>query len=253
MVALLADVAAPYNPNAIDLDLARGGPSSAHLLGGDKFGRDVLSRLIHASRVSLSIGLVVVSIYVTIGTLLGSLSGYYRGALDNVIMRITDMVMSFPSLMLILVIVGLVGPSIYNVMVVLGLLGWPSICRLVRAEFLSLRERDFVTAAQALGATSTRIIFRHMLPNTVSVITVGATFGVARAILTEAGLSFLGMGVQPPTASWGNMLMDAQSLTILESMPWLWIPPGLMILVSVLAINFMGDGLRDALDPRMQL
>lgn len=253
LVAMLADVVAPYDPNAVDLRVALTGPGDSHLLGTDRLGRDVLSRLIHASRVSLSVGLVAVSIYVTIGTVLGGLAGFYRGLVDSMLMRLTDMVMSFPALMLILVIVGLVGPSIYNVMGVIGLLGWPPVARLVRAEFLSLRERDFALAAQALGATGPRIILRHMLPNTMGVVMVAATFGMAWAILLEAGLSFLGLGVQPPTASWGNMLIDAQSLTILESMPWLWLPPGLIILISVLAINFAGDGLRDALDPRMQL
>jgi len=253
LIAILADVIAPYDPNAIDLQLARTGPSSSHLLGTDRAGRDVCSRLIHASRVSLSVGLVAVSIYLVIGTALGAVAGYSGGLTGAIIMRVTDMVMAFPALMLILVIVGLVGPSIYNTMGVIGLLGWPPICRLVRAEFLSLRERDFVHAARTLGATAPRIIFRHVLPNTVGILTVAATFGIASAILLEAGLSFLGMGVQPPTASWGNMLIDAQSLAILESMPWLWVPPGLMILISILAINFMGDGLRDALDPKLRL
>lgn len=253
LLAILADLVAPYEPDAVDLRAALRGPEDAYLLGTDRFGRDVLSRLIHASRVSLSVGVVAVSIYVTIGTVLGGVAGFYRGFIDSVLMRLTDMVMSFPALMLILVIVGLVGPSIYNVMVVIGLLGWPPVARLVRADFLSLRERDFVLAARAIGATGSRIMLRHMLPNTVGVVMVAATFGMAHAILIEAALSFLGFGVQPPTASWGNMLIDAQSLTILESMPWLWLPPGFMILISVLAINFAGDGLRDALDPRMQL
>lgn len=253
LVAVLADVVAPHDPNAVNLGRALAEPGGAHLLGTDRFGRDVLSRLIHASRVSLSVGIVAVSIYLTIGVVVGGMAGFYRGFADGVLMRLTDMVMSFPTLMLILVIVGLVGPSIYNVMGVIGLLGWPPVARLVRADFLSLRERDFVLAARAIGATDARIMWRHMLPNTVGVVVVAATFGMAYAILIEAALSFLGFGVQPPTASWGNMLIDAQSLTILASIPWLWLPPGLAILTSVLAINFTGDGLRDALDPRMQL
>jgi peptide/nickel transport system permease protein len=194
--------------------------------------------------------LVAVAIYLVIGTVLGVIAGNLGGPVDGVIMRIADVVLSFPSLMLIIVIVSVIGPSIYNVMLVIGLLGWPAVCRLVRGNALSLRERDFVTAARAAGVGTTRTAFRHILPNTLGEIIVAGTFGVAAAILTEAGLSFLGLGVQPPMASWGNMLIDAQSLTILESMPWLWLPPGLMIALSVLSINFVGDGLRDALDPR---
>jgi peptide/nickel transport system permease protein len=167
-------------------------------------------------------------------------------------MRLADMVLSFPSIIVIITIVSILGPSLWNVMLVIGLLGWPPISRLVRAEFLTLRERDFVVASRSIGAPNGRIIFRHVLPNAMTPVIVNATFGMAQAILLEAGLSFLGLGVQPPTASWGNMLNEAQSITILEGMPWLWIPPGVMIALAVLSINFVGDGLRDALDPRMR-
>jgi peptide/nickel transport system permease protein len=249
--AVFAPQISGYDPYRIDLASARQAPSAHHLLGTDDIGRDVFSRVLHGARVSLSVGLVAVSIYAAIGTILGAFSGYYRGLVDSVIQRFTDTVMCFPGLIIIIAIVSIVGPSIYNVMIVIGLLNWPDICRLVRGQFLSLREQEFVLAARAIGARDRHIIFRQILPNTVAPITVAATFGVAAAILTEAGLSFLGLGVQPPTASWGNMLNAAQSGTVLQKMPWLWVPPGILIALSVLSINFIGDGLRDALDPRL--
>lgn len=251
-LAVFGKYVMPHDPNNIIVDVVSDAPSARYPLGLDQVGRDNLSRLIDATRISLSVGVVAVGIYVTIGIVLGSLAGYFGGWVDVAIMRSADMVLSFPSLMLILVVVSVVGPSIWNVMVVLGLLGWPPVARLVRGEFLSLRERDFVQAAVAMGGRDARIIFRHVLPNAMAPILVAATFGTAQAILTEASLSFLGLGVQPPQASWGNMLTAAQSLSILEKQPWLWVPPGLMIFTSVLAINFVGDGLRDALDPRLK-
>ena len=250
VIAILAPVIAPYDPNEIDLFATAQGPSRAHLLGTDDIGRDVLSRLIYGTRVSLSVGLVSVTIYVLIGTVLGSLSGYFGGWVDSTIQRFTDAVMCFPSLIIIVAAVAIVGPSIYNVMIVIGLLTWPGICRLVRGQILTLREREFVEAARAMGAPPWKVIFSHLLPNTIAPITVAATFGVAAAILTEAGLSFLGLGVQPPTPSWGNLINTAQSAAVLQQMPWLWVPAGVMIDLSVLSINFIGDGLRDALDPR---
>jgi len=250
LVAVLAPAIAPYDPYKIDLRQSYAAPGRAHLLGTDISGRDVLSRLIHASRVSLSVGLVSVSIYLIIGTILGAFAGYYGRSVDMLIMRLADVVLSFPVLIIIITVVAIVGPNVYNIMMTIGFLGWPPTARLVRGLFLSLREQDFTLAARMVGARDGRIIFRHILPNVYAPIIVAGTFGVAAAILIEAGLSFLGLGVQPPTASWGNMLTDAQSLTILESMPWLWIPPGVMIVLAVLSINFVGDGLRDALDPR---
>ena len=250
-IAILApQVTGGRDPYISDLKDFRASPSKIHPLGTDAIGRDVFSRLIYASRVSLSVGLVAVAIRLVIGIILGLTAGYLGGAVDSAIMRLADIIMCFPSLMLILIIVSVIGPSIYNVMAVMGLLGWPGVCRLVRGNVLSLREQDFVVAARAVGVRDYQIAFRHILPNTIAEIIVAGTFGVAGAILMEAGLSFLGLGVQPPMPSWGNMLLDAQSLTILESMPWLWVPPGLMIALSVLSINFIGDGLRDALDPR---
>jgi len=250
LIAIFAPLIATHDPNEIDLFATSQSPSSAHWLGTDDIGRDVFSRMVYGTRISLSVGLVSVTIYVIIGTILGSISGYFGGWVDSTIQRFTDAIMCFPSLIIIIAAVAIIGPSIYNVMIVIGLLTWPGICRLVRGQFLSLREREFVEAARSMGAKPNRIIFRHLLPNAIAPITVAATFGVAAAILTEAGLSFLGLGVQPPTASWGNMINTAQSAAVLQQMPWLWIPAGIMIALAVLSINFVGDGLRDALDPR---
>jgi peptide/nickel transport system permease protein len=249
--AVAAPLVAANDPYKVDISAYRAGPVANHPLGTDSSGRDVFSRLLYAGRVSLSVGLVAVAIYTLIGVILGAFSGFYGGWLDSCIMRLADIVLSFPALILIITVVSVLGPSIYNIMIVIGLLGWPPIARIVRALFLSLREREFVLASRTVGASNGRIIFRHMLPNALAPVIVAATFGMANAILLEAGLSFLGLGVQPPTPSWGNMLKDAQSLTVLESMPWLWIPPGTMIALAVLSINFIGDGLRDALDPHL--
>jgi peptide/nickel transport system permease protein len=250
--AVLAPVVSAIDPNRIDLSSANAPPDARHILGTDKTGRDVWARLVYAARVSVSVGIISVGIFITIGTILGALSGYLGGGVDMVIQRLTEIVMTFPSLILIITVVSLVGPSIYNVFLVIGLLGWPATCRLVRAEVLALREREFTVAARCVGAPTRQIIVRHILPNVVAPVTVAATLGVAGAILTETSLSFLGLGVQPPTASWGNMLSAATSTNVLARMPWLWLPPGLCIALSVLAINFIGDGLRDALDPRRE-
>ncbi len=249
--AAAAPIISPYEPQKIDVKALKKPPSESHLLGTDGAGRDVLSRLIYAARISLSVGLVAAGIAVAIGTVLGLISGYYGGNVDFWIMRLTDVVMTIPTLIIIITVVAAVGPGIYNVMVVLGIFGWPGTCRLVRGEALSFREREFTTAARCLGVPRIRIVFSHILPNVVAPIIVAGTFFVASAILTEAALSFLGIGVQIPTATWGNMLTEAQSLTTLEQMAWLWIPPGLMITITVLSINFLGDALRDALDPRL--
>lgn len=250
--AVGAPVIARKNPYKVDLSSYRKPPSTAHVLGTDAAGRDVFSRLLYAGRVSLSVGLVAVSIYTAIGMTLGALAGYGGGWIDGLAMRLADVFLSFPSLIIIITMVAVLGPSIYNVMLAIGLLGWPPIARLLRGDLLSLREREFVTAARSIGAPGWRIVIRHLLPNALAPIIVAATFGIANAILLEAGLSFLGLGVPLPTASWGNMLTDAQSLTVLSTMPWLWIPPGVMIALAVLSINFIGDGLRDALDPHLQ-
>ena len=251
-MSILAPLIAPTDPLKVDLAFFRKPPSPAHWLGTDSAGRDVLSRLIYAGQVSLTVGLVAALMSSGIGLALGSIAGAFGGWVDALIMRLTDVVLSFPALVVIITLVALVGPSMVTIMVGIGLFFWPTACRLVRALALSLREQDFFLAARALGATRSRLITRHLVPSVLSPLTVTATFAVAQAILLEAALSFLGLGVRPPQPSWGNMLTDAQSLTILETMPWLWLPPGLMIAITVLAINFIGDGLRDALDPRQR-
>jgi peptide/nickel transport system permease protein len=250
LVAIFADPIGRVDPLSIDLAAARSGPSASHPFGVDRVGRDVFSRVVHASRVSLSVGIGAVLIFTSIGVVLGAAAGFYGGWVDSLILRCADIVLAFPAILIVLVAVSLTGPGLAQLILLLGLVGWPHIARLVRGQLLSLRELDFVTAARALGVSNFRLVVRHILPNTVGVIVVAATFGVASTILAEAALSFLGMGVQPPTPSWGNMLSDAQSISVLNSLPWLWMPPGLAICVTILAINFLGDGLRDALDPR---
>ena len=253
VLAVLAPLVQRYSPIELNLDAMSSPPSAAHWLGTDTTGRDVWSRVIHAGRVSLSVGLVAVSISTFIGVVIGGIAGYAGGKADLLLMRFTDMVMAFPSLVMIITVASVLGPSIYNTMLVIGSLTWPGIARLVRGQFLSFREQQFVLAARAVGVPPVWIMLRHLFPNVVGTVTVAATFGMANAILQEASLSFLGLGVQAPTPSWGNMLRDAQTLNILEGMPWLWLAPGLMIALAVLSINFIGDGLRDALDPRSTL
>ncbi len=252
-LAILAPWIQRYSPIELNLDAMSQAPSAEHWLGTDTTGRDVWARIVHAGRVSLSVGLVAVAISTCAGIVIGSIAGYAGGRTDMVLMRLTDMVMAFPSLVMIITVASVLGPSMYNTMLVIGGLTWPGIARLVRGQFLSFREQQFVLAARSIGVPPWQIMVRHLFPNVVGTVTVAATFGMANAILQEASLSFLGLGVQAPTPSWGNMLQDAQSQTILEGAPWLWIAPGLMIALAVLSINFIGDGLRDALDPRSTL
>ncbi len=232
------------------LATANQAPSAEHWFGTDRNGRDVLARTLVGGRVSLAVGLIATVFSTLIGTTLGAIAGYYRRA-DLVIMRIVDIVMSFPTIILLLIAVSVLGPGIINLMIMIGLITWTIPCRIVRGQFLLLREADFTTASRVIGLTDREIVLKHILPNSIAPLLVYASLGVASAVLIEAGLSYLGLGVQPPTPSWGNMLTDAQSLTVLESMPWLWIPPGTMIALAVLSINFIGDGLRDALDPHL--
>lgn len=249
LMAISAPLIAPYDPYEVN-ESFNAPPSSEHWLGTDQVGRDILSRLIYAARVSLLVGVGAVAISVTIGTILGLLSGYYGGKIDMLIMRFTDVFMSFPHLMLILVVVSVVGPSLMNIILVIGLLFWTGVARLVRGSVLQVKQLDYIKASVVLGLKTPRILFQHILPNVMAPILVNATFGIAAAIIIEASLSFLGLGVQPPIASWGNMLTDAQSLTVLSTQPWVWVPPGLLIMITVLSVNFIGDGLRDALDPK---
>lgn len=249
-IAILAPLIAPYDPIKVDAKAFGKPPSLEHLLGTDRSGRDVLSRLMHGARVSLSVGVVAVTIYLVIGITLGSLAGYRRGLTDAIIGRVTDTVMSFPGLIIILAVVPIVGRSPLNIMIVIGLLNWPAVTRLVRGEFLSLREREYTLAARGIGARDRRIILRHILPNVTGPLVVLASFGMAEAMIIEAGLSVLGLGIQPPDASWGGELQAATDVGVLTQKPWLWMGPGAAIAIAVLSINFIGDGLRDALDPR---
>jgi peptide/nickel transport system permease protein len=253
LLAAFAPLVARVEPNAIDLRARGQGPSAQHWFGTDRTGRDTFARTLYAGRVSLAIGIVAAAISIVIGAFLGALAGFFGKWVDGLIMRITDIVMTFPSIVIILTVVALTGPGLFKTMLVIGLLNWPIPCRLVRAKFLSLREQEFLTAARAIGATPARLIGVHAFPNTVDVLVVYASFGVVNAILLEAGLSFLGLGVQPPTASWGNMINVARNLQVLEQFPWQWAPAGVAIVLTVLATNFIGDGLRDALDPRMNI
>jgi len=250
--AILAPQITRQDRDRPNMAIVEQAPSRDHWLGTDELGRDVFARLLYGGRVSLTVGLVAVSLYLTIGVVLGSLAGYYGGVVDSLIMRVTDVILVIPFFPLALTMAAVLGPSVYNTMIIIGLLGWTGICRLVRGEFLTLRKRDFVEAAIAEGASDSRIIFRHILPNAMAPIVVAATLGVAGAVLSEAALSFLGLGVQQPLPSWGNMLSAAISLKVLLLQPWLWIPPGLVIFLAVLAVNLVGDGLRDALDPRLK-
>ena len=251
--AIAASLLTPYDPLKQDLRNLRKPPTSEHWLGTDGLGRDIMTRVLFAGRISLTVGLVSVSISACVGVMIGVAAGYWGGKTDMLLMRLTDMVMTFPSLVIIITVAAAFGPSVYNAMLIIGLLTWPSIARLVRGQFLSLRTQQFVTAARSIGVSNWEIAFKHIFPNTISSITVAITFGMANSILLEASLSFLGLGVPQPAASWGNMLRDAQGMNILEGMPWIWLPPGIMIALSVLSINFIGDGLRDALDPRSLL
>lgn len=248
--AIFAPQLAPHDPNKANLRARNQAPSREHPLGTDDMGRDILSRTLYGGRISISVGLVSAGIALTLGMILGAVAGYFGGAVDTVIMRLADVFYSFPFLILAITISAIFGPSIYNTMIILGVLSWPGPARLLRAEFLKFKTTDFVAAATALGAGPWRIMFRHILPNAFSPLLVSATLEVASSILSEAGLSFLGLGVPPPAPSWGNMLNRARPLYILSGMPWMWIPPGLAVFVVVLSINFVGDGLRDALDPR---
>ncbi len=250
LIAFLAPLVSPYDPGKTEVSVKLASPSLQHFLGTDQLGRDVFSRMLYGSQVSLSVGFVAVAISILIGTFVGAISGYYGRWIDSVLMRFVDIMLCFPSFFLILTVVALLGPSLFKVMVVIGITSWMGTSRFVRAEFLSLRERDFAQAAKALGVKDRRIIFRHILPNALAPVFVTATLDVASAILVEAGLSFLGFGVQPPAPSWGNILTEGR--TYIFDAWWLTVFPGLAILMTVLSFNLLGEGLRDALDPRLR-
>jgi len=250
LVSILAQVIVPYDPNSINAWAVLSPPTWQHWFGTDELGRDVLSRIIFGARISLKVGFVAVGIAVSIGTVVGLISGYYSGLVDATLMRFVDIMLCFPAFFLILAVITIREPSIWNIMIVIGLTGWMGVARLVRAETLSIREMDYILAARCIGCSDARIIFRHILPNAMSPMLVSASLGVAGAILTESALSFLGIGVLPPTPSWGNILTSGKDY--IEFAWWLSLFPGLSILVTVLAYNLLGEGIRDALDPRVK-
>ncbi len=248
--AIFAPWLAPFDPNFINVDALLLPPSMDHFMGTDALGRDIFSRILYGGRVSLWVGFVAVGIATAIGLVLGLTAGYFGRFVDEIIMRGVDVMLCFPSFFLILAVIAFLEPSLTNIMIVIGLTGWMGVARLVRAETLTIRERDYVLAARAAGAGPGRIIFRHILPNAIAPVLVSATLGVAGAILTESSLSFLGLGVQPPDASWGNMLLEGKE--VLGIAWWLSVFPGLAILFTVLGYNLLGESLRDLLDPRLK-
>jgi peptide/nickel transport system permease protein len=249
IVSLFAPLLAPYDPNQINAWQVLSPPTWQHWFGTDELGRDVFSRVLYGSQISLKVGFVAIGIAVIIGTVVGLVSGYYSGIVDTLLMRVVDIMLCFPAFFLILAVITFLRPSIWYIMIVIGLTGWMGVARLVRAETLSIREMDYIMAARCIGCSDARIIFRHILPNAMSPVLVSATLGIAGAILTESALSFLGIGVQPPTPSWGNILTSGKDY--IEFAWWLSLFPGVAILITVLSYNLLGEGIRDALDPRI--
>ncbi len=247
LIALLAPIIVPYDPYKINVYKVLEPPSKEHLFGTDELGRDVFSRVLYGARVSLKVGIIAMGIAIITGTLFGSIAGYYGGFIDSFIMRLVDVMLSFPTLFLILAIVAVLEPNIYIIMAVIGLTGWMDVARLVRAEVLSLKEREFVLASKAIGASSVRIILKHILPNAIYPVIVAATFAVGGAILIESGLSFLGLGIQPPEPSWGGILSVGKDYITVAW--WMSFFPGIAIFLTVLSFNLFGEALRDALDP----
>ncbi len=249
----------PYASGKIQVTLINKPPSFSHWLGTDQLGRDILTRLMQAGRISLTIGLASMVLSVILGAVLGAIAGFYRGIVDNIIMRLADILMSMPGLPLLIIMGAILSewkvPSdyrLYVIMIILSLVGWPGLARLVRGQILSLREQAFMQAADVLGIKDYRKIIYHLIPNVLPILIVVSTLGVAGSILGESALSYLGLGVVPPTPSWGNMISAANSLIDFQKRPWLWIPPGFAIFITVVSINLLGDALRDALDPKMR-
>jgi peptide/nickel transport system permease protein len=257
LISILGPILSPYNMAAIDLSNTTASPSLAHLLGTDANGRDNLTRVMYAGRISLAVGFLSVLIQVVIGGALGVIAGYYGGIIDSIIMRLVDIFSCLPTLPILMMLGAImldlkVRPEnkMYVLMLIIGLLSWPGLCRLVRGEILSLREKEYMQATEALGLKDRRKMFKHLLPNTAATIIVTAALGVGSAILTESGLSFLGLGVTVPTPSWGALIQSVDDMDTLQNYPWLWVPAGICILLTVVSVNLIGDGLRDALDPK---
>lgn len=252
LLALFADVIADYDTVVIKQNLASRlqGPTAAHWLGTDEFGRDIFARLIHGTRVSLKVGILAVGLAIVVGGILGAISGFYGGTIDNIIMRAMDIFLAVPSILLAIAIVSALGPNIINLMIAISVSSVPSYARIVRASVLSIRDQEFIEAAKAIGASNTRIIFKHIIPNALAPVIVQGTLGVANAILSIAGLSFIGLGIQPPAPEWGSMLSGGRQY--LRYAWWITTFPGLAIMITILSLNLLGDGLRDALDPRLK-
>lgn len=250
LIAVFLPLIIPLDPIKPDYNNLGMPPNAVHILGGDLSGRDVFARVVYGTRISLIAGLGAVVVFVTIGTAVGLIAGAFGGIADQLLMRFTDIILSIPPLLLIIVFISIVGTGLTSVIVVIGLVFWPQTARLVRGQLLSLREAEFVTASRVIGVREREIVVRHMIPNIFGPLTVVATFGVASAILLEAALSFLGLGVTPPTPSLGGMISAATSPSVLQTQPWVWLPAGIVIALIVMSVNFVGDGLRDALDPR---
>lgn len=251
VISFLAPLITPYSYSEIDLTLARQPPSPEHILGTDEYGRDMLTRLIYGGRVSMTVALAAMLLQLVIGVVLGCLAGYFGSWVDAFIMRLTDVFMCFPFYIMAVCLAAIVEPGLKNLVLIIGFLSWTGICRIVRAEILSLKENDYILAARSLGIRPGAIIRRHILPNILSPILVAATLSIAGGIMSEASMSFLNLGVRTPESSWGNMLSATQSMQALVSEWWRWVPPGLMIVIVVLSINYVGEGLRNALDPRI--
>jgi len=245
LIAILAQVISPYDPSIIDQGNLLTPPSSNHWLGTDSLGRDLASRIIYGARISLSIGLIAVGIATIIGLILGSLAGFYGGILDTLMMRFVDIMLCFPTFYVILAVVAILGPSIFNIMIIIGLTSWMGVARLIHGEILSLKAREFIQAERAIGASDWRIIYRHLIPNAIGPVIVNATLSIGGAIMLESGLSFLGLGVQPPIPSWGNILIESKST--LGVAWWITVFPGLAILITILGFNFIAEGLKKIL------
>lgn len=250
LIALFAGQIAPYARDQT-VGSFQAAPSKEHLLGTDSVGRDVFSRLLHGTQVSLIVGFGSVAIYVVIGTTLGLMAGYFGGIVDAIIMRITEAFQSFPYFLVVLTFVSILNSGLWTVTLIMGVLGWPRLTRIVRSEVMQLKSQDFIYAAVATGYSTPAILFQQILPNLLSPILINGTFGVAANILTESSLSFLGVGVEPPRPSWGNILSEAQSLNVLTAQPWRWVPAGILIFITVLCVNFIGEGLREAIEGEM--
>ena len=253
LLSICAPLLTDYTISETDLFSIKLAPSSEHILGTDELGRDVFTRLLYGGRVSIIVGIASMTLQLVIGVIMGSIAGYFGGIVEKIIMRIIDIIMCFPFFVIAVSVAAIVGPGVKNLIIIIGFLMWPNIARIVRAEILSLKENDYIMAAKAMGLSSFEIIKNHILPNVMSPILVAATLAIANGILTEASLSFLGIGVKLPEPSWGNMLIAAQNIGTLQREWWLWIPAGSLIILMVLSINFVGDGLRDALDPKTRL